>query len=1046
MRIVIDLPSGLQAAQLATVQALLPLAAQHQLIIAVCAEHADIETSRQALATLATPPQLRIWHLPRQANATPNWCELAMAPIREHFMASLAPDVVYIPLRHYPAALPFSIGSQSAAFHSVLHLTEDADTAAQSAGDVTGLQSGWQAALPQLMQAASLCLAASDDAAASLAALPARSAVPPSTKPRLAWISPLPPEKSGIADYSAELLPYLARYYQIELVLDQDQFDPSAIALPFPQRSVRSFCQHAHEFERVLYHMGNSPMHKHMFALFQQHPGVLVLHDFFLGNVIHHLDQSGYAPGLMQRSLYESHGWSGLLRQQQQGRSDVVWHYPCNKALLDAADGVIVHSRHPMQLAQSWYGADAADNWRILPLMRSRRSDANADAVAETAPAPQGSPTTAPPPATQAKDAARAALEISPDQFLVCSFGMLGPTKLNTLLLDTWLSSPMANDPAWQLVLVGENEANEYGAELQQKLAQCSNVRLTGFVAAEQYRQWLQAADCAVQLRSQSRGETSAAVLDCLLHGLPTIVNRHGSNAELTPGVVLMLPDACQPEELRETLEVLQQDPALRERLQARAQEYMQREHAPEPVAEKYFAAIEHFAQQGKNPQYRRLLQDLSLLDSSAANETNEADRIACASAIAQNRAPVSGRQCMIDISAMVQTDLKTGIQRVVRSILMALIKNAPPGYRIEPVFTRGDGAPYHYARQYMAQQLGLSQFALPDSPVEFQDGDIFLGLDLLLTYVQQNRQRLQAMRDQGVRVFFVVYDILPLLRPNCFPPGSEAAFLGWIDTASRVADGLLCISQAVAGEVRGWLDAHAVPRQRPLSIGWFHLGADIDASAPSRGLPENAETVLHSLRARPSILMVGTLEPRKGHAQTLAAFELLWQQGVNLNLVIVGKHGWLVDALAERLKNHPENGQRLFWLAGISDEMLLNVYQASKALLAASEGEGFGLPLIEAAQHQLPIIARQLPVFEEVAGQHAFWFNGLTAQELADALKAWLALFHAGQAPDSRAMPWLNWEQSAQQLKNLIWDGQWQLQYPAPTCATGNTDHNANE
>ncbi|MFC7650880.1 glycosyltransferase family 4 protein, partial [Pseudoduganella danionis] len=212
--------------------------------------------------------------------------------------------------------------------------------------------------------------------------------------------------------------------------------------------------------------------------------------------------------------------------------------------------------------------------------------------------------------------------------------------------------------------------------------------------------------------------------------------------------------------------------------------------------------------------------------------------------------------------------------------------------------------------------------------------------------------------------------------------------------------------------------------RHAPLQLS-RHLGADLQASAPSTGLPPNAEQVLAAVQQAPTLLLVGTLEPRKGQAQALAACELLWQQGVAVNLVIVGKNGWLVDDLAKRLEQHAQRGQRLFWLAGVSDQMLEQLYQHCAALLAPSEGEGFGLPLIEAAQHQLPIIARGIPVFREVAGPHAYYFDGKQPQDLADAIAHWLQLHAQGQAPQSSAMPWLSWAESAQQLMQATVYGQ---------------------
>ena len=82
--------------------------------------------------------------------------------------------------------------------------------------------------------------------------------------------------------------------------------------------------------------------------------------------------------------------------------------------------------------------------------------------------------------------------------------------------------------------------------------------------------------------------------------------------------------------------------------------------------------------------------------------------------------------------------------------------------------------------------------------------------------------------------------------------------------------------------------------------------------------------------------------------------------------------------------------------------------------LIAASYGEGFGLPLIEAAQHKLPNIARDIPVFREVAGDHAFYFDADDAQGPAASIQQWLALYGNDAHPRSDKMPWLTWKQSA--------------------------------
>jgi hypothetical protein len=93
--------------------------------------------------------------------------------------------------------------------------------------------------------------------------------------------------------------------------------------------------------------------------------------------------------------------------------------------------------------------------------------------------------------------------------------------------------------------------------------------------------------------------------------------------------------------------------------------------------------------------------------------------------------------------------------------------------------------------------------------------------------------------------------------------------------------------------------------------------------------------------------------------------------------LAIVGRPGWTVEELIEKLGRHPSLRTRLFWFEDVSDEYLHRIYRS------CSEGEGFGLPLIEAAQHKLLILARDLPVFREVADGHASFFNGCRLRRL---------------------------------------------------------------
>jgi glycosyltransferase involved in cell wall biosynthesis len=395
----------------------------------------------------------------------------------------------------------------------------------------------------------------------------------------------------------------------------------------------------------------------------------------------------------------------------------------------------------------------------------------------------------------------------------------------------------------------------------------------------------------------------------------------------------------------------------------------------------------------------------------------------------ADNVAP----QLLVDVSAMVREDLKTGIQRVVRAQLLELLRGQGKDYQVLPVYLSDAGGYWHYryARRYLHELVGTVGDGVQDDEVHVAKGDVFYSPDVFpRAVIEAARKGLYARwREAGVKVHFMVHDVLPVLHPEFFPPGADLEFADWLRTIGREADGLVCISAAVANETRDWLLADAPGRTLPQLVV-LHHGADISASQPSRGLAPDAEGILADLRSAPTFLMVGTVEPRKGHLQALDAFEALWAQGVDVRLAIVGGEGWkglpdgarrTIPTLVKRLRRHPELNRRLVWLQGISDEYLDQVYAASTCLLFASEGEGFGLPLIEAARHGVPLLARDLPVFREVAGEHASYFTAHDGAALAAAVQDWLRLQRAGQAPASNGIPSRTWADNAAELVSML-------------------------
>jgi hypothetical protein len=110
-----------------------------------------------------------------------------------------------------------------------------------------------------------------------------------------------------------------------------------------------------------------------------------------------------------------------------------------------------------------------------------------------------------------------------------------------------------------------------------------------------------------------------------------------------------------------------------------------------------------------------------------------------------------------------------------------------------------------------------------------------------------------------------------------------------------------------------------------------------------------------------------------------------------------------------------------LFWLEGISDEYLERIYSAATCLIVSSEGEGFGLPLVEAARHKLPILARDIPVFREVAGEHAAYFRGVEPEDIVECITRWLKLYAEGRYPRSDGMRCGTWAESARRMVEFM-------------------------
>lgn len=539
---------------------------------------------------------------------------------------------------------------------------------------------------------------------------------------------------------------------------------------------------------------------------------------------------------------------------------------------------------------------------------------------------------------------------------------------------------------------------------------------LTGYVSNEDLIALYTIADLFV-FPSRHEG-FGLPVLEAMSCGAPVI----GSNTTSVPEVIglkeaLFNPDSI--ESIKDKIQEALEDSDFREKLKSHAKKQVTN-FSWDKSAKVALESMHSISSKKNSPTVESESLIHSIAKIYATLGENENNLLQTSLALEFNTAYRTQKQLLLDISVLVHVDAKSGIQRVVRSLLLEIMNNKSLEYSVKPIYS--NNGQYYYANKFIANFLDKTDENIEDDVVSFRQDDIYLSLDLNAHLTNDTYQLYKQLQILGIKIYFIVYDILFVKNPSWWVENVSTTFNLWLKNITEVATGLICISESVANEVKEWIDKNPPKRVSVLEVKSFHLGADIDSSVPSKGLPKDSKHILEQIDLKPSFLMVGTIEPRKGHKQTLEAFEKLWAEGKDIILIIVGKEGWLVDDLIKKLKNHSELNKKLFWLEGISDEYLEKVYTTSDCLIAASEGEGFGLPLIEAAQKKMPIIARDLPVFREVAGEYAYYFkNTKSALVIANTIESWLQLHQENKHPKSDNMPWLTWAESTTQLLECL-------------------------
>jgi glycosyltransferase involved in cell wall biosynthesis len=598
----------------------------------------------------------------------------------------------------------------------------------------------------------------------------------PGRRLKLACVGPLPPDESGIAAYMRDLLPDLAGHYDITLVTNSGATDDPVLQAIFPVISEDDFGQVEPGFDRVLYQVGNSQFHSSIVRnLLPRHPGVVVLHDSYVCNIPFLEFVRTHDENALARDLFDSHGWRAIQALELQPAAEAIQQFPCAVPVFRNALAVIQHSVHAKDIAASYIGPDAAALVRLLPQLRASWTRIG-------------------------RHTARAMLGLDIDAPLICTFGIVHTTKRPFDVLEAWHIA-MRNEVQARLVFVG-GISPEMSAELEayaRRHGFGSRLIVTGRVDADCYWQWLEAADIAVQLRAQSRGETSRAIVDAMSVGVPVIANAHGSAAELPAGSVLLLPDDTDAPQVAAALAALWANPARRAALGDAATEYSRTVLAPRRIASLYRDVIEDAYQAGAPARLRAALPNLP-----------EDDLPGAARALAQSFQAVGPKRLLLDAKFASISDRGAG--SVMRDMAKQLLID--PGEAWVADMIQLDLNNSRYGRQLAAAFLRLPDRGLQDELVAGSERDtavLLVGIGSASPFDPKEPQRL---RRRGMRAVTLIHEGLPEADDR-------------LQDIASFSDALLFTSQGEAEVFVGRLNGLDTRRLHPLDIGWLDFRSD---------------------------------------------------------------------------------------------------------------------------------------------------------------------------------------------------------------------------
>jgi glycosyltransferase involved in cell wall biosynthesis len=408
---------------------------------------------------------------------------------------------------------------------------------------------------------------------------------------RVAFLTPLPPAPTGIADYAAEVLALLTGHHEIEVFHAQDRLEADRLPRSLAVHHAAGFLprHRARPYDLAVYQMGNAVAHAFLYEPLARVPGLLVLHDL----VLHHARARAFLESeeaiAYARDPSDPARRAAALPRLQAYSDELAYSYPAQAARLFEAHlntvGDLLPYAYPLfRLPVEASRATAVHNRFMAEAVRAEVPGARTVRIPMTA----GRAAVGP----EAVRALRASYGIDEDEIVVGCFGLLTREKRIETVARA-VARAAVHLPRLRLLLVGPVGDGPGLDALLSRLGVAARTVATGRVPFWTLAAHMEAADLVVHLRYPTARETSAALLRVLAQGRPAIVSDLEHLADVPDDAVARVDLTDEEGGVTHAILRLVESPAARRRLGEAARAFVEREHSPARCRDGYLEAIE---------------------------------------------------------------------------------------------------------------------------------------------------------------------------------------------------------------------------------------------------------------------------------------------------------------------------------------------------------------------------------------------------------------------------------------------------------------------